>query len=348
MQMIPKKTLTVEPHWQKELANCFTTIESLAEYLQLPALSTQNIEQHSKARRLFPMRVPRPFADLMEIGNWDDPLLKQVLPSSSEFITAKGFVDDPLEEQSNQQTGLIHKYKSRVLLILKGACAVNCRYCFRRHFPYKDNHLRKSDIDNIFHYIQKDTSLNEVILSGGDPLMANNKALQNIVEQLHTLDHIKRLRIHTRLPVVIPQRIDDGFLALLQHIQDRNKQLKVILVFHINHANEIGQALRQKCELLKAHGVLLLNQSVLLKNINDNEDTLCELSENLIDAGILPYYLHMFDPVKGASHFDVSRHKATTLIAEMIKRLPGFLVPKLVKEIPGQPGKTPIDLGLEP
>lgn len=346
--MIPKKTLTVEPHWQKELANCFTTIESLAEYLQLPAMSAHNCEQHSKARRLFPMRVPRPFADLMEIGNWDDPLLKQVLPNSSEFIATEGFVDDPLQEQSNQQTGLIHKYQSRVLLILKGACAVNCRYCFRRHFPYKDNHLRQNDLENIYNYIQNDTSLNELILSGGDPLMATNPALQKIVDNLHALPHIKRLRIHTRLPVVIPQRIDNGFLALLQKIQDQNKQLKVIFVFHINHANEIGSALRRKCELLKAQGVLLLNQSVLLKGINDDDDTLCALSESLMDAGILPYYLHMFDPVKGASHFDVNRNQAKSLMAEMIKRLPGFLVPKLVKEIPGQPGKTPIDLGLEP
>lgn len=346
--MIPKKTLTVEPHWQKELANCFTSLESLAEYLQLPRISSIDLDQHSKARRLFPMRVPRPFADLMEIGNWNDPLLKQVIPHSHEFIASDGFVDDPLQEQSSQQTGLIHKYESRVLLILKGACAVNCRYCFRRHFPYKDNHLRQNDFDNIYTYIQNDTSLNELILSGGDPLMANNQTLEKIIDNLHTLPHIKRLRIHTRLPVVIPQRIDEGFLSLIQRSKNRNKGLKVILVFHINHANEISLALRKKCELLQAEGVLLLNQSVLLKDINDDSDALCELSESLIDAGILPYYLHMFDPVKGASHFDVSKIVATALMAEMIKRLPGFLVPKLVKEIPGQPGKTPIDLGLEP
>jgi EF-P beta-lysylation protein EpmB len=232
-----------------------------------------------------------------------------------------------------------------VLLILKGGCAVNCRYCFRRHFPYKDNHLNQQAFDKIEDYVSSDSSLNEVILSGGDPLMASNESLQALSNRLLRLPHLTRLRIHSRLPVVIPQRIDSGLLELFAQLKAK---LKTIMVLHINHPNEVSEALKEKCTLLQQQGVLVLNQSVLLKDINDSADVLCELSERMMDAGILPYYLHMFDPVKGASHFDVDKAKATCLMAEMIKRLPGFLVPKLVKELAGQPGKTPIDLGLEP
>lgn len=352
MQIIPKKTLTVEPHWQKELANSFTSIKSLAEYLQLPLNSDLSIQPHpaqpdEAARRLFAMRVPRPFADLMESGNWNDPLLKQVLPSKAEFVDVDGFVSDPLQEQGNQQAGLIHKYNSRVLLVLKGGCAVNCRYCFRRHFPYKENHLDQQALNNALDYIRQDKALNEVILSGGDPLMANNKSLQNVINTIRAIPHIKRLRIHTRLPVVIPNRIDDEFMSLMQTLSTC-ADLQLVMVLHINHANEVSSQLATKCKLLKTVGVTVLNQSVLLKGVNDSADALCNLSEKLFAADILPYYLFMFDAVKGAAHFDLNKQTAVSLMTEMIKRLPGFLVPKLVKEIPGQPGKTPIDLGLVP
>lgn len=343
-RIIPKKILPVETHWQKELANSFTRLETLLDYLQVsPPADAGGLEEHSQARKLFAMRVPRPFADLMESGNWHDPLLQQVLPQQAEFVQKDGFVSDPLQEQNSKHSGLIHKYQSRVLLIVRGGCAVNCRYCFRRHFPYQDNHLSSSQYSQTIAYIAKDKSLNEVILSGGDPLMAKDYQLAELAEQISHIDHIKRLRIHTRLPVVIPSRINDEFIAWIS-----NLSIKPILVLHINHANEIGTELIQKCEILRAAGVTLLNQSVLLKGINDTVEQLENLSEKLFSAGILPYYLHILDPVKGASHFEVDKQLSIQLLRELIKRLPGFLVPKLVQELPGQPGKTPIDLGLEP
>lgn len=344
MQIIPKKHHGVETHWQKELANCFTNLESLLNYLQINTQELAiNVSQHSRARKLFAMRVPRPFADLMQIGNWHDPLLQQVLPQLAEFIEKPGFVSDPLQEQNNPHTGLIHKYKSRILLIVRGGCAVNCRYCFRRHFPYQENHLSSSEYQEVINYIQVDKQLNEVIFSGGDPLMAKDQHLAALAKQIDNIEHIKRLRIHTRLPVVIPSRINAEFLSWIAALS-----VKPIIVLHINHANEVSQALKEKCALLIQAGVTLLNQSVLLKGINDNADALEDLSEALFSAHIMPYYLHMFDPVKGASHFDVDNTQAKLIMAELIKRLPGFLLPKLVREIAGQPGKTPIDLGLEP
>lgn len=367
MQIIPKKTPPVETHWQKELGNSFIDLHSLLDYLDiniadipvLPAMtdfkssgndipihelqSQSSVDLHSQARRLFPMRVPKPFADLMQKGNWHDPLLQQVLPQQAEFIEKKGFVVDPLDEQNGTTKSLIHKYKSRVLLIVRGGCAVNCRYCFRRHFPYQDNHLGLSQYQSVVDYIKKDTSLNEVIFSGGDPLMANDQQLSMLAEKVDQIAHIKRLRIHTRLPVVIPSRITEEFIRWIS-----NLRIKPIMVLHINHANEISGALKEKTRLLTQAGVLILNQSVLLNNINNNANTLAELSEALFEGNILPYYLHMFDPVKGATHFDVEHAEAKAIMAELIKRLPGFLVPKLVQELAGQPGKTPIDLGLEP
>lgn len=339
-RIIPKKMLSVETHWQKELANCFTRLDSLLDYLQI---TQPEIEIHSQARQLFPMRVPQPFADLMEAGNWHDPLLRQVIPLAQEFIQKDGFVDDPLQEQNSKQTGLIHKYKSRVLLIVRGGCAVNCRYCFRRHFPYQDNHLNQSQYAKVIDYIANDVTLNEVIFSGGDPLMAKDTQLAALAQQIEHIGHIKRLRIHTRLPVVIPSRINQEFIEWISALS-----IKPIMVLHINHSNEVSEALVQKCQLLTSAGVLLLNQSVILKGVNDSIDALEALSESLFSANILPYYLHMLDPVKGATHFDVDKESAKVLMAGLIKRLPGFLVPKLVQELAGQPGKTPIDLGLEP
>lgn len=360
MQIIPKKTSPVETHWQKELANSFTNLHSLLEYLEIKeetiaskeasngdlfanSIANTQIDAHSQARRLFSMRVPKPFAKLMQKGNWHDPLLQQVVPQEAEFLEKHGYVSDPLEEQNGETNALIHKYKSRILLIVRGGCAVNCRYCFRRHFPYQKNQLGNSQYKEVIDYVKKDTNLNEVILSGGDPLMANDQQLVKIAQQIDQIPHIKRLRIHTRLPVVIPSRITQEFVTWLSELR-----IKPIIVLHINHANEISDALKAKTRLLNKAGILVLNQSVLLQNINNNADVLVALSEALIEADILPYYLHMFDKVKGASHFDVEKQEAKDLMAQLIKRLPGFLVPKLVQELAGQPGKTPIDLGLEP
>ncbi|MCW8090538.1 EF-P beta-lysylation protein EpmB [Alteromonas sp. ASW11-130] len=339
-QIIPKNSASVEHNWQKELADSFTDPSQLLRYLNLPV---EEYAHHIEARRLFPMRVPQHFASLMKAEDPSDPLLNQVFPLANEFHVSEGFSDDPLLEHDTAGQGVLHKYKSRVLLIVRGGCAVNCRYCFRRHFPYSDNAINKQEFERVIAYIKNQKEINEVIFSGGDPLMAKDAQLAEMAQQIATLSHIKRLRIHSRLPVVIPNRLNHDFLNWFTALP-----LQKILVIHANHKNEISEELKNKLLKLKQAGITLLNQAVLLKGINDNPDTLEELHEALFDAGVLPYYLHALDKVQGAAHFAVSDGKAREIMAELIKRQPGFLVPKLVREIGGQPGKTPIDLHLHP
>jgi EF-P beta-lysylation protein EpmB len=339
-QIIPKKLIAVENNWQKVLSSAFTDPLALLKHLALdPAMFTDDIA----ARRLFPMRVPAPFAKRMEKGNPDDPLFRQVFPSKKEFNSDPNYLLDPLQEQSNSKPGVLHKYQSRVLLLVRGGCAVNCRYCFRRHFPYSDNHLNKQEWQETLDYIRQDSKINEVIYSGGDPLMAKDDFLAWLTDEIAQIDHIKRIRIHTRLPVVIPSRITPELIKWFTQTR-----LKPIMVLHINHPQEIDQSLRDTLQKLTQAGVTLLNQGVLLKDINDSADVQVALSESLFDAGVLPYYLHVMDKVQGAQHFDHEDKIAKEIMAQMIKRLPGFLVPKLVREIGGQPGKTPIDLNLHP
>ena len=339
-QIIPKKLIAVENNWQKVLSSAYTDPLALLKYLALdPAKFTDDIA----ARRLFPMRVPAPFAKRMEKGNPDDPLFRQVFPSKKEFNSDPNYLLDPLQEQSNSNPGVLHKYQSRVLLLVRGGCAVNCRYCFRRHFPYSDNHLNKQEWQETLVYIRQDSKINEVIYSGGDPLMAKDDFLAWLTDEIAQIDHIKRIRIHTRLPVVIPSRITPELIKWFTQTR-----LKPIMVLHINHPQEIDQSLRDTLQKLTQAGVTLLNQGVLLKDINDSADVQVALSESLFDAGVLPYYLHVMDKVQGAQHFDHEDKIAKEIMAQMIKRLPGFLVPKLVREIGGQPGKTPIDLNLHP
>ncbi|MGQ8364962.1 EF-P beta-lysylation protein EpmB [Glaciecola sp. 1036] len=336
MQIIQKNFIEVESDWQKELANSFTRPDTLLEYL---GLDPNKYRSHFDARQLFPMRVPRYFASLMESGNWHDPLLQQVMPHSNEYLDFEGFLPDPLQEQKTTSPGILHKYQSRVLLIVKGGCAINCRYCFRRHFPYQQNAMSKGDWISVFSSIQQDKNINEVILSGGDPLMAKDSHLSWMCQQIEQIPHIKRLRIHTRLPVVLPQRINAEFLAWLTQ-----SRLQKVMVLHINHGNEISPLLAEKVAKLNASKVTVLNQAVLLKGINDTLDSQVNLHEASFSAGIIPYYLHLLDKVKGAGHFDVSHEKAVTLAQELLTKLPGFLVPKLVREIPGESSKTPVDL----
>ncbi|WP_414829731.1 EF-P beta-lysylation protein EpmB [Alteromonas sp. H39] len=339
-QIIPKKAIAVEHNWQKELAFSFTNPEDLLSYLQLPVNA---YHEDSKARRLFPMRVPRHFAALMEKGNPNDPLFKQVMPLKDEFVVTPGFSEDPLEEHDTAARGLLHKYESRALLIVRGGCAVNCRYCFRRHFPYADNSVSRSQWEETLTYLRAHNEINEVIFSGGDPLMAKDAQLKWLAEEIANIPHVKRLRIHTRLPVVLPERIDDEFVSWFT-----NLPLQRLMVLHINHANEVSDSLRARLLPLQQAGVTLLNQAVLLKGINDTPDSQVALNEAVFEAGILPYYLHVLDKVQGAGHFFVDDEDATVLMRDVIRRLPGFLVPKLVREIGGQPGKTPIDLRLHP
>jgi EF-P beta-lysylation protein EpmB len=338
--MIPKIAVQVERDWQKELASSFVSPAELLKYLQL---NPDEFIEDMKARELFPMRVPVPFAQKMEKGNVDDPLFKQVFTQAEEFIEASGFVSDPLQEHDNHVEGLLHKYESRALLIVRGGCAVNCRYCFRRDFPYAGNSINKAGWLKILGYLKQDTKINEVILSGGDPLMAKDDFLSWLVTQIESIPTITRIRIHTRLPVVIPSRITPELIEWFTR-----SRLKPVMILHINHANEIDATIIEKMKLLRQAGVTLLNQAVLLKGINDDATSQVALSESLFDAGVLPYYLYMLDKVRGASHFDIEEAQAKRIVRELIKRLPGFLVPKLVREIGGQPGKTPIDLNLCP
>lgn len=304
-------------------------------------LSSQVHENDIKARSLFPVRVPLPFIKKIRHGDANDPLLLQVMPRHQEFLTKSGFNKDPLLEQDNNQPGLLHKYKSRVLVMFKTGCAVNCRYCFRRHFPYQENQLNKRSLIDALSYIKADKNINEVILSGGDPLMAKDDAISWFLDELEQIPQIKRMRIHSRLPVVIPARITEQLCERLA-----KSPLKVIFVNHINHANEIDSDFKNAMNMLKQANVLLLNQAVILKDVNDTVDAQINLSEALFDANVLPYYLHLLDKVEGASHFDIDEAQAIKIMAELLEALPGFLVPKLVREIGGQKSKTPIDLKL--
>ena len=331
-----ENSVSVSPRadWLYELKKSYTRPEDLLSALQLDASAYAD---DIKARQLFSMRVPRPFVQQMNIGDPNDPLLRQVLPLVDEFRVEPGFHKDPLDEQSSPANGLLHKYHGRVLLILQGGCAVNCRYCFRRHFPYDELTISQRQIDDTLDYIKQNPEVNEVILSGGDPLMAKDERLHKLVQELEALPQLTRLRIHSRLPVVIPSRLTDGLLTSLTQ-----SRLQVVLVIHANHANEISNDLSAALKKWHNAGIHVLNQSVLLKGVNDSSDALCRLSETLFRANVLPYYLHQLDKVEGASHFEVSDDKAQQLWLDMTQQLPGFLVPKLVREQARKPSKTAI------
>jgi len=325
-----------EKSWQKELGEVVTEPEKL---LALLDIAVDDYIQHFKARSLFPVRVPLSFIKRMKKGDINDPLLKQVMPLSKEFVITDGYSADPLDEHDTVAEGLLHKYKHRVLMIVKSGCAVNCRYCFRRHFPYQDNSPNKKRWQSALDYIATHNEINEVIFSGGDPLMASDDHLAWLIEQIEKIPHVTRLRIHSRLPVVIPKRITKGLVTLL-----KQSRLKATMVLHINHPNEINHELITALEPLREARIPLFNQSVLLRGVNDDANILITLSEVLFDAGIQPYYLHLFDAVQGAAHFDVLEEDAVAIVKTMLASLPGFLMPKLVREIAGQANKTPINL----
>ncbi|WP_455844926.1 EF-P beta-lysylation protein EpmB [Pantoea agglomerans] len=329
----------VREDWLQQLADVVT---EPAELLQLLSLDQHaDLAAGADARKLFALRVPRAFIARMKKGDATDPLLLQVLTSRQEFIDAPGYSTDPLDEQSSVVPGLLHKYRNRALLLVKGGCAVNCRYCFRRHFPYQDNQGNKRNWQAAIDYIATHPELDEIIFSGGDPLMAKDHELAWLVDALEKIPHLKRLRIHSRLPVVIPARITEGLCQILA-----DTRLQVLMVSHINHAQEIDDELRYGMQMLKRAGVTLLNQSVLLRDVNDDAQTLADLSNALFDAGILPYYLHVLDKVQGAAHFFVSDEEARGLMRQLLPMVSGYMVPKLAREIGGEPSKTPLDLQL--
>ena len=325
-----------EQNWQSQLSDLITDPLELLETLKLSP--DQLLSGAILASEQFKLRVPRAFAAKMQAGNPQDPLLLQVLPHHLELEDHAGYVTDPLgEEQANQQPGVLHKYQSRFLLTLTGACAVHCRYCFRRHFPYQENLPKSEDWLNIQRYIQSQPDINEVILSGGDPLTLSNRKLKLWIDRLETLPQIKFLRIHSRVPIVIPNRVDEELISIL-----KNSRLRIILVVHSNHASELDDFTCSKlCQLAKEQ-ITVLNQAVLLKGVNDTADVLVNLSYRLFDAGVMPYYLHVLDKVKGAHHFDRTPEDISQIYAEVLARLPGYLVPKLVREIAGEKNKTPL------
>ena len=337
--IITRKVDSVEQNWLTQLANSFTDPAKLMDYLEI---AQEEWVDGYEARKLFSQRVPMSFVRRMEKGNPYDPLLRQVLPLKAEFNIQAGYSQDPLQEQSNAIPGLLHKYKNRALMIVKGGCAINCRYCFRRHFPYQENKGSKSTWQRSLEYIAQHPELNEIILSGGDPLMAKDHELEWLIQAIDDIPHIKRLRIHSRLPVVLPDRVTEQLCASLQ-----NSRLQTVFVTHINHANEINEELQQSIERIKQAGVTLLNQSVLLKGVNDNVAAQVALSESLFDAGVLPYYLHVLDKVQGAAHFYVDDDTARAIMAGLVEQVSGYLVPRLTREIGGRKSKTPLDLRLE-
>ena len=321
--------------WQSELTRAIRDPLELAAALDLDP-TTLGISTQSAAQ--FPVRVPRPYLALMEPGNPRDPLLLQVLPVVRELAETPGYTTDPLQElAANPIPGLIHKYRGRVLLLISPACAIHCRYCFRRHFDYAANTQGRRQWQAALDYIQRDASITEVIYSGGDPLAANDTLLAWLTAQLERIPHVQRLRIHTRMPVVIPARIDRELLAWLSATR-----LQSSVVLHINHANEISTELATAVRQLRRIDVTVLNQSVLLSQINDCGDRLAALSEGLFSVGILPYYLHLLDRVQGAAHFAVDRSRAIALHGELLARLPGYLVPRLVEELPTLPHKSAV------
>lgn len=321
--------------WQEALKNLIRTPEALFAEL---GLDPKLLPAARLASKDFALRVPRSYVARMEPGNINDPLLRQVLPLGDELIAEPGYTHDPLgEADSNQLPGLIHKYHGRVLLVVTGNCAINCRYCFRRHFPYSENRPNRDHWQQVFDYIKKDETITEVIYSGGDPLGAPDATLNWLTEQVSTIEHVRRLRVHSRLPIVIPARITNECIKAITR-----PRLQTTVVIHANHARELNHEVGDAVAELKRSGITVLNQTVLLKGVNDSLNALSQLSETLFARGALPYYLHLLDKVRGAGHFDVSETQALELHQGLQHHLPGYLVPKLVREIAGQPCKTPV------
>jgi len=305
------------------------------ELLQLLDLEPGSLDVSPAALEEFRMLVPRGFVARMRRGDPQDPLLRQVLPVARELERPPGFVADPVGDLGARiGTGLLHKYHGRALLIATGTCAVNCRYCFRRHFPYESETAARGGFAEALERLRADPSIAEVILSGGDPLVLSDRRLAELAGKLSDFPHLRRLRLHTRLPIVLPERIDDGFMSWWSQLR-----LDRVVVVHANHANEIDAGVSATLQRLREDGSTVLNQSVLLRGVNDDAETLAVLSETLFASGTLPYYLHLLDRVAGAQHFEVPEDEARRLMDSLSRRLPGYLVPRLVKEIEGYPSK---------
>lgn len=319
--------------WRRDLATAFRDPADLCRFL---GLDPRIAAEATRSLAGFPFLVPQAFAARMQRGDPTDPLLMQVLPRAEETAPVVGFSADPLDEQRFLSTpGLVHKYDGRALLLVTGGCAVNCRYCFRRAFPYAESGANRLGVKAALAAVAADESIREVILSGGDPLLATDQELASIIERLDAIPHVRRLRIHTRLPVVLPSRVDDGLIAVLGR-----SRLSRVIVIHANHPAELDEAVAAAVRRLAAVPAVVLNQAVLLRGVNNSVATLRELCERLVDCGVVPYYLHLLDRVGGAAHFEVAEAEARSLLRALQETLPGYTVPRLAREEPGLPSKT--------
>lgn len=322
--------------WHCSLAEAVRHPAELLQALRLPDLADRF---SSAAAGEFPLMVPRSFLARMTAGDLDDPLLRQILPLDDELQPVEGFVGDAVSDASFRTApGLLHKYHGRALMIAAGNCAVNCRYCFRRHYPYGDEPRRLDDWEPALKQLRADSSISELLLSGGDPLMLTDARLGELIARLEAVPHLRRLRVHTRLPIVLPDRVTDVLLDLLTQ-----SRLTPIVVVHSNHAAEVRADCEAALRRLVRAGITVLNQAVLLRRVNDSVESLADLSESLINVGVIPYYLHQLDRVAGTAHFEVEPEVGRQLIAELRTRLPGYAVPRYVQEIAGEAHKTIIE-----
>lgn len=333
--MIPRSTtIPKTPSWQRQMACSFTRLSALLEWLDL---DRDELPYQCEDSADFPLRVTRDFASRMRKGDAYDPLLLQILPLHQESLVAEGFSLDPVGDMNAAVSqGILQKYNGRALLITTAACAIHCRYCFRRHFPYQQQHLEQSLGDQTLEKLNA-PDISEIILSGGDPLTLNDLRLAQMLSRLKQLPYLKRLRIHTRMPVILPSRVTPELVEML-----RNFPLPVTTVLHINHPNELDESVATALQQLRLSNTHILNQAVLLKGINDSPEILKELCERGFDMGILPYYVHQLDRVHGSAHFQVSAQRALELEKQLREQLPGYLLPKFVTEIAGEESKMPI------
>ncbi|MEE3003783.1 MAG: EF-P beta-lysylation protein EpmB [Pseudomonadota bacterium] len=323
--------------WQTDLSESF---RSLSEFLNYCKLEPQRLNISEEAAKSFRFFVTQSWANRIEKGNYKDPLLLQVLPVKAELDSKPGYSLDPLAEQSQSpEAGLIHKYEGRVLVTLAGQCAIYCRYCFRRNFPYSDNQFNKNNWQKIIKYLEQHSEVYEVILSGGDPLILPDRVLEQVCSDLEKIKHLRYLRVHSRIPIVLPNRISTNLVRIFSRTR-----FKTSFVVHSNCAEELDNEVTEKLDLLKVSKINLFNQSVLLKGINDNARKLAQLSHKLFEHGVQPYYLHRLDKVLGASHFSLSKFEENQIMTELLSLLPGYLVPKFVEEVPFQNFKVPVNI----
>ncbi len=339
-------TLEQIPAWQQELSNAIRSVDALCDRLGLQEILSDNLGCHaensdndqllSAAIKQFPVLVPESFLKRMTPAEPNDPLLLQILPTSQEVNKVPGYTQDPVKDsQASFAPGILQKYQGRALMITLGQCAVHCRYCFRRNYPYQQSPKSLEQWEPSLNKLREDSRIEEIILSGGDPLILNDHRLEQLIQQLESIDHIKRIRVHSRLPIVLPSRVTEGLLKLFQE-----SRLQPIFVIHANHPNEIVDDCAEALRRIVRAGIPVLNQAVLLKGINDTTETQEKLCRRLINLGVMPYYLHQLDRVEGAAHFEVDVATGKKIIDELKQKLPGYAVPKYVREIPGEAGKT--------